>query len=387
MFKQAAACYEQGLKLMAPGAPDSAALYCNRAACFLHLRQYADVVVEATRALKISPKYDKALLYRAKAYNATGQAKKAKADAKAALEVNPKYEDAKAMVDSFEPKKEVQGLGGLGLAPPKKGGKKGDTAAAAAAPAEESAAMKAAREAAEARAAAQAKQRQQQRAWGPPITVKAQCGDDMRSIIVPSMISHKDLMTSLQRKFPDNTAFTVRYTAEDGTLKPLNSRVDFVNATTIAAKKNGNNKYTLHGIPSVKLTITELARLDAPKVDDGDAAAAGGDAAAEQADAPPALAPNEVVEIDEWILDFAALFREHLGIDAEAHLDLHAEVRLTTRLSFSLLLPLFFCVCVCVCVCVYPYTMFSLSLSLSVTHAHLPSPCCPPTQPCAVSRR
>ena len=39
------------------------------------------------------------------------------------------------------------------------------------------------------------------------------------------------------------------------------------------------------------------------------------------------LAPNEVVEIDEWILDFAALFREHLGIDAEAHLDLHAEVR------------------------------------------------------------
>jgi hypothetical protein len=33
------------------------------------------------------------------------------------------------------------------------------------------------------------------------------------------------------------------------------------------------------------------------------------------------------VEIDEWILDFAALFREHLGIDAEAHLDLHAEVR------------------------------------------------------------
>ena len=52
-------------------------------------------------------------------------------------------------------------------------------------------------------------------------------------------------------------------------------------------------------------------------------------------DVPPALpetegegaTENEVVEIDEWILDFAALFREHLGIDAEAHLDLHSEVR------------------------------------------------------------
>ena len=161
-----------------------------------------------------------------------GQAKKAKADAAAALSVNPKNEDAKAMVESFEPKKEVQGLGGLGLAPPKKGagGKKGD-----AAPAAESAAATAARQAAEARAAMQAKQRQQQMAWGPPITVKAACGDDIRSIIVPSMISHKDLMTSLQRKFPDNSAFTVRYTAEDGSLKPLNSRNDFAAAAAAAA--------------------------------------------------------------------------------------------------------------------------------------------------------
>jgi hypothetical protein len=42
---------------------------------------------------------------------------------------------------------------------------------------------------------------------------------------------------------------------------------------------------------------------------------------------PAGLAPNEVVEIDEWILDFAALFREHLGIDAEGHLEAHQEVR------------------------------------------------------------
>jgi hypothetical protein len=34
-------------------------------------------------------------------------------------------------------------------------------------------------------------------------------------------------MTSLQRKFPDNTTFTVRYTAADGTLKALHSRADF----------------------------------------------------------------------------------------------------------------------------------------------------------------
>ena len=307
---------------MAPGDPSAAVFHCNRAECFFHLRQYADVVVEATRALKLSPKYEKALTFRALAYNNTGQAKKAKADAAAAVALNPKSEDAKVLAASFEPKKEgPAGLGGLGLAPPKKGGK------AAASPAPDNAAMEAARKQAEARAAIQAKQRQQQQAWGPPITVKAQCGDDIRSIIVPSMISHKDLMTSLQKKFPDNSAFTVRYTAEDGSLRPLNTRADFAAAAAAAAAAkaaSGTAKPTLHGIPSVKLTLTELARLDAPKVEDAATEAAG---AAETSQ----LAPNEVVEIDEWILDFAALFREHLGIDAEAHLDLHAEVRTNAK--------------------------------------------------------
>ena len=76
------------------------------------------------------------------------------------------------------------------------------------------------------------------------------------------------------------------------------------------------------GLHPVKLIISELTRLDAPPIaDDGETPAQGG------AETSGQLAPNEVVEIDEWILDFAALFREHLGIDAEAHLDLHAEVR------------------------------------------------------------
>ena len=34
---------------------------------------------------------------------------------------------------------------------------------------------------------------------------------------------------------------------------------------------------------------------------------------------------EEVVEFDDWLLDFAELFREHLGIDADGHVDLHNE--------------------------------------------------------------
>jgi len=91
------------------------------------------------------------------------------------------------------------------------------------------------------------------------------------------------------------------------------------------------------GLHPVKLIISELTRLDAPPIaDDGEAPAQGG------AETSGQLAPNEVVEIDEWILDFAALFREHLGIDAEAHLDLHAEVRGSNPGPIYIEPPLFF---------------------------------------------
>ena len=181
------------------------------------------------------------------------------------------------------------------------------------------------------------RQRAQQQKWGPPVAVKATCGADARVVIVPSMISHQDLMTTLQRKFPDTSAFSVRFTDADGASKPLNSRADFAAAFVAAqaakakeAEAGEEAAPTLHNLPVLKLAIVEHSALPTEGAE-GDKEAAAGDGAAP-------LAPNEVVEIDEWILDFAALFREHLGIDAEAHLDLHAEVR-RGRIRSILTLP------------------------------------------------
>ena len=277
------------------------------------MRQYADVVAESTRALKISPKYTKALVYRGRAYNATGQTKKAKADSAAAIACDASSEEAKAFAADLEPKKQVQGLGGLGLAPAKKGEKRSK---------EEIAAAEALKQRELARHAQMMRERERQRQWGPPVTVKARCGEDVRTMIVPSMIAHKDLMTALQRKFPDLSAFTVRYTDASGTLQPLNGRADFAAALAVAnAAAEDASKPTLLGIPSVKLTLSELERLGAAEEE------AVGDGRRRRLK-PAAIREGEV---DEWILDFAALFREHLGIDAEAHLDFHAQVRTNAR--------------------------------------------------------
>ena len=216
----------------------------------------------------------------------------------------------------------------MGLQPKKKGKDAGGANSA------ESVMAQTAARAVEAQRQANAiKARQQQMAWGPPITVKAAAGDDVRSVIVPSMISHKDLITSLTRKFPDANAFEVKYTDASGALRPLTSRADFQAAAAAAAERADKSKPTLHGIPSVKLTLVEQGADEAP-------ATATGDAATGDADMTDAAAGDAVVEIDEWILDFAALFREHLGIDAEAHLGLHAEVRERGGSSFVSLVVL-----------------------------------------------
>lgn len=324
-FPKAASAYQQCIELVGASNPVAADLFAAKSQCHLAMRHYADVVVDATRALKISPKNVDALVSRARAYLATGQEKKAKADASAAHALDGTNDAAKALLESFEPKKPVAGLGGMSLDKPSK--KKAGAQQAEAEAAEEELRRKQAALILEQRREAEARRQAQQRSWGPPVTVKAVAGADVRTFVVPTMIAHKDLMSALQKKFPDASAFTVRYSAPDGTLKPISSRHDF--AAAVAAAQGGENKgkpaaNVYGGLHPVRLIISELTRLDAPACDDDTTTGAEG---AEGSTSGQQLAPNEVVEIDEWILDFAALFREHLGIDAEAHLDLHAEVR------------------------------------------------------------
>ena len=335
---KAAAAYDQALKLISSDDSRAGPMHVERAACFMQARQYADVVVEATRALKLFPQDPTALFYRAKAYESLGEAKKAKADATAAAAGVPTTENGRSAVESAKRMLNAStgagagagagpvGLGGMGLSAPKKAAGESKKEVA------ETAEQAARRRALEQQRADAIEQQKRQRAWGPPVAVKASCGDDIRVVIVPSEISHKDLMTTLQRKFPDQSAFVVRYTDAEGNVKPLNKKKDIADAIAAAQKlretEPSDARPTLHNLPVLKLTVVELNTLEAESSD-----------ATSAADAGTALAPNEVVEIDEWILDFAALFREHLGIDAEAHLDLHAEVR--TRFAANLE-PFFF---------------------------------------------
>mmetsp|Transcript_5266 Transcript_5266/g.13253 ORF Transcript_5266/g.13253 Transcript_5266/m.13253 type:complete len:257 (-) Transcript_5266:127-897(-) len=69
-FEEGVAKYTEGIELLPPGTPVAAFLYANRAACHMQTKNYSAVVSDCSAALKIDPKYAKALARRAAANEA-----------------------------------------------------------------------------------------------------------------------------------------------------------------------------------------------------------------------------------------------------------------------------------------------------------------------------
>jgi tetratricopeptide (TPR) repeat protein len=311
-FKEALAKYEQALNLLPARDAVRAMVHSNRAACYLNMQCFADVVSEATSALKVDQRFNKALFHRANAYAALGQPAKAKRDLQGALEHDPNYADAKELLDALNGVQKPSapaGLGGMNLerAKKEKSDKKGSAGSSA-----QAAQAQAQAEAAQLQAEAEAQAAQSQ-SRGPLIQIKASFGDDIRMFQVYSSISQRDLVTSIANKFAFVGQFSIKYEDLQGNMKNIQTRDDFQTAIyTTSARLQEMEKVPL--IPYVELVCAPLPKIEDISLVDEEGKHAG-------------IAPNEIVEIDEWILDFASLFREHLGIDAEGHLDPHAEVR------------------------------------------------------------
>jgi tetratricopeptide (TPR) repeat protein len=308
-FKNALQFYEQAKQLMPKGHELSSGLDASRAECYLVMDRLADAVSAASDALKMNGENARALVTRAKAYASTENETRAKKDIARAHELLPEDSHIKHMHDlilGVGNGKTPAGLGGMNLAPSskKKGGK-----------------MSAAEQQLELQRKQRLEMEQRQKmqehlrqnpSQAPMIHLKAKLGDDTRVCVLSSAIAYGDLVTTMTNKFPDAGQFTIKYTDEKGDLRPLQTREDFQIAIHWTSVRLSKAETPSLAPPCVKLTLVELAKIE-------DMAILGEDGK------PVGLPPNEVVEIDEWILDFAALFREHLGIDAEAHLDFHSD--------------------------------------------------------------
>lgn len=88
--------YDNALRLTPRTHPDRAVFHSNRAACLMQIKptDYETVISECTMALQVQPRFVRALLRRARAFEATGKYDMAMQDVQVLLGAEPNHQDA-----------------------------------------------------------------------------------------------------------------------------------------------------------------------------------------------------------------------------------------------------------------------------------------------------
>ncbi|XP_010270049.1 PREDICTED: uncharacterized protein LOC104606505 [Nelumbo nucifera] len=88
--------YDNALRLIPKTHPDRAVFHSNRAACLMQMKpvDYETVIAECSLALQVQPQFSRALLRRARAFEALGKCEMAMQDVQLLLAADPNHRDA-----------------------------------------------------------------------------------------------------------------------------------------------------------------------------------------------------------------------------------------------------------------------------------------------------
>ena len=295
--------YEKALGLALAGSPERSALLTSQAACWIREKQFSHAILCCTAALEDVPNGKVALKRRATAYEQLGQFKEAQHDLEVAWKQDDTDESVKAMLDKVRGKAKaaakkktaVNGLGGSSL---------------------EKRPQQYTREQI---AAAQAQQQRQRALQAqaqqkiPDLTIRfMREGKDSAEVKVPISVTYTDLVNHAKKSFSleDDKNIIMKWLELEDEVLTLTSRADLRFALTTFAnaedyKKSQENKKD--GANS-DLPVIELRVFDSE----------GAVSETKENVQPEELATEDepaedVIEIDEWLLSFAALFRRTLG--------------------------------------------------------------------------
>lgn len=409
--------YENALRLTPKTHPDRAVFHSNRAACLMQMKpiDYETVVAECTMALQVQPQFVRALLRRARAYEATGKYEMAMQDVQVLLGADPNHRDALEIAQRLRtalgPRQEAQqdlqsrpspaALGAsavrgapiAGLGPclparpvPKKAAnsaaglvaslnnkpeKSQPTLVTENGPETKSQMPKLVLKPSNglARSPNTGKENQKQLSshsstahgqhsdvaiqWRP---LKFVYDHDIRLAQMPVNCSFRVLRDLVSKRFPSSKSVLIKYKDSDGDLVTITStdelRLAESSADSHLTKEPEAEKSDSFGM--LRLHIVEVSPEQEPplpeeeevkpvesEVLEGDESGSHtslsesvSKAADTEIDKIGKEAPKEKpaatedaeckeVEMDDWLFEFAQLFRSHVGIDPDAHIDLH----------------------------------------------------------------
>ncbi|XP_022870304.1 protein CLMP1-like [Olea europaea var. sylvestris] len=408
--------YENALKVTPKMHPDRAVFHSNRAACLMQMKpiDYDTVISECAMALQVQPQFVRALLRRARAFEAIGKYEMATQDVQALLVSDPNNQDALEISGRLRmvlgPRQEAQqdlqsrpspaALGASAVGAPIAG--LGSCLSARSVPKKQASAVPATSSKSEKlypiphtengpETKAQLpqvvlkpsnssskpytnanKDNQKERSSSSSSSIlipglaagavsqwrslKLVYDHDIRLAQMPVNCSFRVLREIVGKRFPMSKSVLIKYKDNDGDLVTITGtnelRIAESCVDNLIPKHPDKDKGDSVGM--LRLHVVEVSPEQEPPVleeeeekplesegtkgDESVSQSLTGDSALEALDAeidkaektilkgktgkPEDLACKEV-EMDDWLFEFAQLFRSHVGIDPDTHVDLH----------------------------------------------------------------
>ncbi|XP_021766669.1 protein CLMP1-like [Chenopodium quinoa] len=416
--------YDSAIKLIPKTHPDRAVFHSNRAACLMQMRpiDYDSVISECTMALQVQPRFVRALLRRARAYEAVGKYEMAMADVQILLGSDPNHGDAldiaRRLRTALGPRQEAQQdlqsrpspaalgasavrgapIAGLGpclpaRAPPKKGAGVGGGTNGASSNKNEKPQIAATENGPDVKTQMpkvvlkpatgsfksndkQLKGSSKDHVPAPSTSMSAPrpsqvaaiqwrqlklvYDHDIRLAQMPVNCSFRVLREIVGQRFPSSKSVLIKYKDSDGDLVTITCTSELKLAEAyvdnLVPKDPESDKLESFGMlrlhivevnpeqepPVVEEEEEEEKPMDSEEIkgDDGSHSSIGDcgvDSIGIEADksddktsieihkGKPEVEEGECkeVEMDDWLFEFAQLFRNNVGIDPDAHVDLH----------------------------------------------------------------
>ncbi|XP_020226422.1 protein CLMP1 [Cajanus cajan] len=404
--------YESALRLTPKTHPDRAVFHSNRAACLMQMKpiDYEAVIAECTMALQVQPRFVRALLRRARAFEAVGKYEMAVQDVQFLLAADPSNRDALEIAQRLRtalgPRQEAQQdlhsrpspaalgasavrgapIAGLGpCLPARPAAKKGPNSAVGSGvlpnnnkidksqpvlPTENGpdaksqlpkVVLKPSNGSAKQPNAKKADHKEHSSTihgqlsevairWRP---LKLVYDHDIRLAQMPVNCSFRVLRDTVSKRFPSSSSVLIKFQDSDGDLVTITCtdelRLAESGADSHLVKEPGEDKSD--SVSMLRLHIVEVSPEQEPplleeeeekpvenegiKGDESGSHSSLGESVSEVPDnevdkfgkdAPkekPGDTECKEVEMDDWLFEFAQLFRSHVGIDPDAHIDLH----------------------------------------------------------------
>ncbi|KAK6944426.1 PB1 domain [Dillenia turbinata] len=344
--------YEKAIKLLPRNHIDVAYLRSNMAACYMQmgLSDYPRAVHECNLALEVSPKYSKALLKRARCYEALNRIELAMRDVNNVLNMEPN--NLMALEIAERVKKEVEEKGA------KVDDKPIDWASQYVEPPCASPSPKAVKEKMKKKKSSKT---EEQKTEGvdklvveeivsdvkmeipeenskkevpkinakevpkknvdeevPKKNVKLVFGEDIRLAQVPVNCSVLELRGVIRDRFPGSGAVLVKCKDQEGDLVTITNSEELRWAESLADSQGLVRLHVVEVNPEQDPFFEEVRSKQMSKLDakQNGIATNGNARKGKERD-------NRSCYLDEWIIEFAQMFKDHVGLSSDAYLDLH----------------------------------------------------------------